>query len=125
MSIIVFILIGAILGTALAATYLWITRTTTITVQEPLTLTEYPTVVQTHPGQNQTLSITLTNAAAMNYTVTLAFALNDTTYQTDYVTFSNYTYTVSPGTNQLTAWILIAKRAPPTTLELTTQFYRE
>ena len=124
-SIILLILIGIILGTATAATYMWATKTTTITIEEPLAITDYPTIVQTHPGENQTLNITIINTATVSYTVTLVFTLNDTTYQTDYITFSNTTYTVNPGINQLTAWMETAKKSPPTTLQLTTQFNRE
>lgn len=124
-SIIVFILTGTLLGTAAAAAYMWTTKSTIITVEEPLTITDYPTTIQTHPGQDITLNITITNTATISYTVTLTFTLNDTNYQTQYVTFSNTTYTVTPGTNQLTALMSIAKHAPPTTLQLTTQFNRE
>jgi hypothetical protein len=122
-SIVLFILMGSILGAA--ATYMWANRSTTIMFAEPLALTYYPTTVQTHPGENQTLNITIENTTAVDYTVTLAFTLTDTTYQTDYVTFSNATYTVNPGTNQLIAWIYLAKKAQPTILQLTTQFFRE
>jgi len=104
---------------------MWATRTTNITIEEPLTITNYPTTVQTHPGENQTIDITIENTGTVTYTVTLTFTLNDATYQTNYVTFSNNTYTINPGTNQITAWMQTQKKAPPANLQLTTQFYRQ
>jgi hypothetical protein len=124
-SIILFILIGALLGTIAAATYMWSTQTVNVRVEEPLTVTTFPTALQTHPGENLTLDITIENTATVTYTVTLTFTLNDTTYQTNYVTFSNNTYTVNPGTNNLTAWMKTEKKAPPTDIQVATQFYRE
>jgi len=122
-SVLFIIALGTLFGTAVG-TYCW-TTTSTITIEEPLTITNYPTSVHTHPGENQTLDITVENVATASYTVTLTFTLNDTTYQTSYVTFSNYTYTISPGINQITGWMATQKNAPPTTIQLTTNFYRE
>jgi len=124
-SLILIIMLGTLLGTVVAATYMWATKTTTIIIEEPLTITNYPTTLRTRPGENLTLDITIENTATITYTVTLTFTLNDTAYQTNYVTFSNNTYTVNPGTNQLTAWMLTVKKAPPATIQLATQFYRE
>jgi len=124
-SIILIVALGTLLGTVAAATYMWTTKTINITIEEPLTITNFPTAIQTRPGQNQTLDITIENTATVSYTVTLTFTLNDTAYQTQYVTFSNNPYTINPGTNQITAWMTTAKKAPPANLQLTTQFYRE
>jgi hypothetical protein len=124
-SIILFLIIGVLLGTVAAATYMWSTQTVNIQVEESLTVTSFPTASRTHPGENLTLDITIENTASVTYTVTLTFTLNDTAYQTNYVTFSNHTYTVNPGTNNLTAWMLSDKKAPPTNIQITTQFYRE
>jgi hypothetical protein len=123
-SIILFILIGALLGTAAAATYMWTTRTVDIQIEEPLAVTSFPTSLRTRPGENLTINITVENTATVTYTVTLTFTLNDTAYQTNYVTFSNQTYTINPGTNDLTAWMLTAPSAPRAHIQITTQFSR-
>jgi hypothetical protein len=109
----------------LAATYLWTSRTIPFSVEEPLSITDYPTTFHVHPGENTTLDITVQNSATVDYSVTLVFALNDTAYQQSYVTTSNYTYTVMPSTNNIKAWILVDKKAPSAWLELQIDFYRE
>lgn len=124
-SIILFILIGALLGTAAAATYMWTTKTVNVQIEEPLAITSSPTSLRTRPGENLTLDITIENTAIVTYTVTLTFTLNDTAYQAAYVTFSNQTYTVNPGTNNITAWMLTAPSAPRTYIQITIQFTRE
>lgn len=116
---------GIFVPIAIALTYMWATRTTTFVVDEPLSITSFPSVLSTHPGENMTIDITIENIANINYSVWLNFGLNDTEYQQTYATFSNLTYTVSPGSNILTAWCEIAKKAPPTQLSLSVEFYRE
>jgi len=124
-SVIVIVTLGVLLGTVAAATYMWATKTVNVSVEEPLTITNFPSTIHTHPGQNQTLGITIENAASISYTVTLIFTLNDTAYQTQYVTFSSNAYAINQGTNQITAWMATDKQASPANLQLTTQFYRE
>ena len=124
-SIILFILIGALLGTVAAATYMWTTKTIDIQIEEPLTVTSFQTALRTRPGENLTLDITIENTATVTYTVTLTFTLNDTAYQTAYVTFSNQTYTITPGTNNITAWMLTDKSAPRAEIQIAIQFSRE
>jgi hypothetical protein len=123
-SIVLFIIIGALLGTAAAATYMWTTRTIDIQIEEPLTVTSFPTALRTRPGENLTIDITIENTATITYLVTLAFALNDTAYQANYVTFSNQTYTIHPGTNNITAWMQTSAGAPRAHIQITTQFTR-
>ena len=108
-----------------AATYLYAIRTIPFSVDEPLSITDCPTTIHLHPGENKTLDITILNSATVNYSMTLSLALNDTTYQESYVTFSNYTYNITPSTNNIKAWIFVDKNAPPAWLELTIEFYRE
>ncbi len=111
---------------ALGATYyLWSVKNVSFSVDEPLTVSDFPTSFQVHPGENKTLDITILNSATVNYSVILIFSLNDTTYQQSYVTFSNHTYTVTPNTNSLQAWMTVEKKAHPANLELTVNFYRE
>jgi ABC-type lipoprotein release transport system permease subunit len=124
-SIILFILIGALLGTVAAATYMWTTKTIDIQIEEPLTVTIFQTALRTRPGENLTLDITIENTATVTYTVTLTFTLNDTAYQTAYVTFSNQTYTITPGTNNITAWMLTDRSAPRAEIQIAIQFSRE
>lgn len=126
-SIVFLLLLAAcILGPiTLALTYMWATRNITLVIEEPLSVTNFPNVLSTHPGENKTLAITIENSASIDYSVTLDFIVNDTAYQQAYMTFSNTTYTIVPGTNNITAWCEIAKKAPPTQLSLTVQFSRE
>lgn len=104
---------------------MWATRTTTLIVEEPLSITSFPDVFNTHPGENKTLDITIENTASIDYSVTLNFVLNDTAYQQTYMTFSNTTYIIVSGSNNIAAWCEIAKKAPPVQLSLTVEFNRE
>jgi hypothetical protein len=108
-----------------AAAYLWVVRTIPFSVDEPLSITDFPTSFHVHPGENKTLDITILNSADVNYSVTLVLALNDTAYQESYVILSNYTYNITPSTNHIRAWIFVDKNAPPAWLELQIVFHRE
>jgi hypothetical protein len=124
--ILLLLLAAIILGPiAIALTYMWATRTTTYVVEEPLSITNFPSALSTHPGENKTLNITIENNANIDYSVILNFILNDTVYQQTYVNFSNTTYTINPGSNNITAWCKTAKKAPPVQLSLTVEFHRE
>ena len=121
------ILIATVIVTSTAlggAYYLWASKMITILVEEPLSITNFPTSLNVHPVENRTLDITIVNSATVNYSVTLAFTLNDTLFQESYVTFSNYTYNVTPSTNQIKAWIFVDKKAHAATLSLTVDFFR-
>jgi hypothetical protein len=121
------ILIATVIVTSTAlggAYYMWASKMITISVEEPLSITNFPTSLNVHPGENQTLDVTIANSATVNYSVTLAFTLNDTLFQESYVTFSNYTYNVTPSTNQIKAWIFVDKKAHAATLSLTVDFFR-
>jgi len=111
---------------AFAATYyLWTTRTIPLSIDEPLSITDYPDSIHVRPGENKTLDISILNSASVNYSVTLVFTLNNTEYQESYVEFSNHTYSITPSVNHIRAWINVDKKAPPVWLSLTTDFYRE
>lgn len=116
---------GIFVPITIALTYMWATRTMTFVVEEPLSITSFPNVLNTHPGENKTLDITIENNANINYSVILNFVVNDTGYQQTYMAFSNTTYTINPGSNNITARCEIAKKAPPTQLSLTIEFQRE
>ena len=122
----ILILISCVLGPiTIALTYMWATRTTTFLVEEPLTITSFPSAISTHPGENATLDITIENSANVEYLVTLNFVVNDTAYQQTYMSFSNITYTIVPGSNNVTAWWTTEKKTPPAQLSLTIEFHRE
>lgn len=106
------------------AYYLWASRTMTVSIEEPLSIMDFPNSLDVHPGENQTIDIAIMNYATANYSVTLIFTLNDTLFQESFVTFSNYTYNITPSTNQVKAWIAVDKKAHAATLSLTVNFFR-
>ena len=106
------------------AYYMWASQTMTLSVEEPLSITDFPSSLNVHPGENRTLTITVLNSATVNYSVALVFTLNNTLFQESYTTFSNYTYNVTSGANQLQAWIAVSQRAHAATLSLTVDFLR-
>ena len=119
------ILAACILGPAIAFTYMWATHTSTFVVEEPLSITSFPSAISTRPGENKTLEITIVNSASVYYAVTLIFIVDDPAYQQTYMAFSNITYMINPGSNSITAWCTTTKKAPPATMDLTIEFYRE
>jgi hypothetical protein len=110
---------------ATAAWYLFATNSVPLIVEEPLSITNYPNSTHLHPGENQTLDVTILNSASVDYLVTLAFALNDSAYQESYVTFSTLSYTILPGENTVTAWLFVDRSAHPAALNVSIGFYRE
>lgn len=81
-------------------------------VKEPLEILSYPTSFSLFPGETVEFNVTIQNLASVNYSVALDFTLNDTKYQTEHVTFSDTTYTVTPGEQTLAAWLKVAPNAP-------------
>lgn len=108
------------------ASYIWYSVNIPVHIQEPLQVTLYPTQIQFYAGENHTFDISIHNYANVNYSVTLAFTLNDSAYQTQYVTFSNTLYTIRTGTTDqiITAWMKVSADAPPANLTLTVDFSR-
>jgi hypothetical protein len=124
-STLLLLMIVASSAVALGATfYLWTQKTISISVDEPLSITVVPSSVHFHPGENQTLAITVQNSATASYSIFLAFTLNDTNYQQSYVQFSNHTYNIVPGINNIVAWVSVTSDAPSGWHELTVDFYR-
>ena len=110
---------------AFAATYyVWNTKTIPFTVEEPLSVTDFPSEVRFHPGQNVTLDITISNSADTNYLVMLDIQLTDANYMQSYVQTSNQTYTIVPGDNTISAWITVSQNAPNSQQQLTVDFLR-
>ncbi len=90
-----------------------------VNVEDPVEILQYPTGLSLFPGETKQFTITVQNQASINYTVALDFKLNDTAYQTKYVTFSNLTYEIIPGEQTLEAWLSVSSNAPPASLLLT------
>lgn len=106
------------------AAYIFGTFNVIVKVEEPLSVVTSPSLLEFFPNMTQTFNVTVSNVATVNYLVYLTFSLNDTTYQQSYVTFSDETYTVLPGLNNLTASIGVAPDAAPAQLELTVALSR-
>ena len=96
-----------------------------VEVKEPLEILDYPSDFSLYAGENVTFEITVQNKASVSYFVVLDFRLNDTEYQTKYVTFSSYNYSVAPGAQKLTAWLTVAPTAPAANFMLTISFMRD
>jgi hypothetical protein len=124
-SVVLLLVVAVASPIAFAASYfLWSTRTVPFTVDEPLSVTAFPTEIHFHPGQNATLDITISNSADINYFVRLDITLSDTSYQQSYVQVSNQTYTIIPGDNTFSAWIAVSQDAPNSQQQLTVDFLR-
>jgi hypothetical protein len=88
-------------------------------VKEPLEILDYPSGFSHYSGETANFEITVGNHASVTYFVEFEFLLNDTDYQAKYVTFSDYNYSIVPGTQNLSAWLTIAPTAPPANLVIT------
>jgi len=111
------LLISALMGTSIGY-YIWKTLTIPLEVKEPLQVLNYPSGLSLYPGERIDFNVTIQNAASVNYTVFLDFRLNDTEYQSNYIRFSNDFYTVTPGQQNLLAWLSIEPDAPPGNVSL-------
>lgn len=106
------ILLASTLSVGLIEGYFPPSEDIPLEVKEPLEILNCPTAFSLFPGETVDFNITIQNLASVNYSVALDFSLNDTTYQTEYVTFSDKTYTIIPGEQTLTAWLKVAPEAP-------------
>lgn len=111
------LLVCLAIGSVIA--YIFVTVKFPVNVEEPLSVVGYPNILELFPNMTQSFNITINNAAPVNYLVALDFSLNDTLYDESYAVFSNETYTIIPGLNDVTAWLTVASDAPPAQLELT------
>ena len=110
---------------AFAATYyLWSSKTVSFSVEEPLSVINFPASIHLRPGENTTIDISIGNSANTDYDVILTITLSDITYQQSYVQVSNYTYTIIPGNNTIQAWVSVSRSAPPSQQQLTIDFLR-
>jgi hypothetical protein len=106
------ILLASTISVGMIAGYFPSSDSIPLEVKEPLELSSYPISFSLFPGETVEFNVTIQNMASVNYSVSLDFSLNDTAYQTEYVTFSDTTYTVTPGEQTLTAWLKVAPEAP-------------
>ncbi len=117
-----FLMVTLLLSSVLAASFVVYALqpvSIPLEVKEPLEILDYPSGFSLYPGENETFEITVQNSASVTYFVEFDFRLNDTAYQARYVIFSNYNYSIVPGTQKLTAWLTIVPTAPPANLILT------
>jgi hypothetical protein len=88
-------------------------------VEDPIQILNYPTGLNFYPGQTKEFALIIRNAADVNYTITLDFQLNDTNYQSRYVTVEKTVFTIAPGEQTINASLMISGNAPPANLILT------
>ena len=88
-------------------------------VKGPLTILNYPTNFSLYAGETINFEFTVENLASVTYFQEFYFTLNDTNYQTQYLTFSNHNYSIPPGTHILQAWLTISLKAPPSNFIIT------
>jgi hypothetical protein len=82
-------------------------------IKEPIEILGCPSGFSLFPGETEEFSVTVQNAASINYSVALECCLNDTEYQAKYVIFSNETYTINSGKQILAAWLTVSSDATP------------
>jgi len=117
------VMLTSVFGSGLAY-YVWKTLTIPIEVKEPIEVLYYPTQLSLYPGETKDFNITVQNHASINYSVALNFHLSNSSYQTYYVTFSDQTYTVVNGQQNLTASLKVSADAPIVNTELSIDFSR-
>jgi len=114
----------SVIGAGVLAYHVWNTLIIPLTVKEPIEILNYPSELSFFPDETEEFNITVQNHASVNYSVILDFSLDNTTYQDNYVTFSNEIYTVISGQQNLTAWVRVKANAPPVNVSLTIDFMR-
>jgi len=96
-----------------------------VEVKEPLEILSHsPSELSLFPGEVRNITITVFNHAPLNYSVILDFQLNKPVYQMNCVEFSNETYVVGPGQQDLTGWLMVDARAPPAKVSLNVAIVR-
>ncbi len=123
-SLIVVVLVSGITGGALGLYMLYKIFTISVEVKEPIEVLHYPSSLSLYPGETEEFNITVQNHASVNYSALLVFQLDNITYQDEYVAFSNETYLVTPGQQNLNASFTTSLDAPPTNASLYVNLYR-
>jgi hypothetical protein len=106
------LLSAAMLCTLILTSYALQSTTMSLEVKEPLEVFDYPSALSIYPGQRINFSVTIRNVAPVTYNVSLDFALNETAYQTRYITFSDEVYSVPPGETSLATWLFVSSSTP-------------
>lgn len=113
------VLLISVIGVVVFANYFGNRLIIPFEVSEPIEILYYPSELRLFSGETKEFNITVQNYASVNCSVVLDFHLSNTTYQENYVTFSNEIYTVVPGQQNLTAWLVVEPHAPPVDASLT------
>lgn len=119
------ILIIGILGSTGLAYHLITNLTIPTEIEEPILVLNYPSQMNLYPGDTKEFSVTVKNEATNDYSVVLDLKLDNTIYQNNYVSFSNKVYTVTPGEQDLNAWMKVDSDAPPANVSLMVEVIRE
>ena len=117
------VILISLFGSALGY-IVWKTLNIPLEVKEPIDILSYPSQLSLYPGETFSFNVSLENHASINYSVFMDFHLDNTTYQTSYVTFSSQIYAVIPGQQNLPASINVASDAPAANCTLTINFSR-
>jgi hypothetical protein len=121
--LIVILLVSGI-GIGVLAYHVWNTLIIPLQVMEPLEILTYLSELSLFAGETKEFNVTVHNHASKNYSLLLDFSLDNTTYQSRYVTFSSEFYVAIPGEQNITAWLMVADHAPPMNVSLTIIFKR-
>jgi hypothetical protein len=112
------------IGLGLLGDYVWKTLTIPVQVKEPIEILGYPPKLSLYAGETKFFTVNLTNHGSVDYSIALNFHMSNATYQNNYVTFSNETYEIVPGQQNITAWFDVESYAPSTNDSLTIDFER-
>jgi hypothetical protein len=99
--------------------YFYNNFTVQLQINEPLEVVSYPSQWNLYPGEIALFNVTINNHASLNYSVALDFRASDMAYQQHYLIFSDETYTVVPGQQNLEAWLNVTADAPTANLNVT------
>ncbi|MFZ7133682.1 MAG: hypothetical protein ACOWWR_15145, partial [Eubacteriales bacterium] len=118
------ILLVSIIASGVIANHVIQTLTIKVDIGEPLEVLSFPTELNLYPNEREEFNVTLVNHASANYSVALTCSLSETTYQENYVTFSDETFVVVSGEQNLTAWLEVDSYAPPLNASLVVDVQR-
>jgi hypothetical protein len=120
----VVVILILVIGVAALAYDFSTSFTMTLNVKEPIVIINHPSQFSLFPGETANFNVTVMNYSSINYSVILDFKLNDTAYQTSYVSFSDQVYNVTPGQHDLQAWMSVATNAPAETVTVSVDLLR-
>lgn len=120
----VVILMVSIVVSGVLGSILWTSFTVPLQVNEPIEIMSYPSQFSLFPGETANFNVTVTNHASISYSAILNFKMNDSSYQENYVSFSDQVYNVTPGQQNLQADMSIATNAPAANLTISVNLMR-